>query len=93
MNYLVHFATENPFGHLTFHETEEAAQAFFRAFLVWSILCGDLDDDQRSALETMGEGALYKLHEAEGGFAGFYEPVVLMTTTNLAECYEFLSEY
>lgn len=93
MNYFVHFATENPFGHVTFHQTEEAAQAFFRAFLIWSILCGDLDDDQRGELEAMDEDTLYKLHEAEGGFAGFYEPVVLMTRANLRESYAFLSEY
>jgi hypothetical protein len=90
MAYLVYFATETSFGHLTFHETEEAAQVFYRAFLIWSILSGNLDDDQRSALEAMDEDALYKLHEAEGGFEGFYEPVVLMTTTNLTECYAFL---
>lgn len=91
MLYLVFFATDSVCGHTTFHRTEKAAQDFFRAFMIWSILGGDLDDNYRSVLETMEEDALLKLHKATGGFEGFYEPATLMSTTNLLECYEFLS--
>lgn len=89
--YLVHFANHNLFGHTTFFPTKEAAQTFFRAVLIMTILNGNINDARRGPLEEMGDGALYELHKAKGGLHGVCKPAVSMSATTLDEYYEMLS--
>lgn len=93
MNYLVHVSNHSLFGHTTFFKTKEAALTFLRAFLIMTILHGDLDNNRRGELEMMDDEALYNLHRAEGGPLCVIKPAVSMSATTLEEYYEILSRY